>query len=283
MTYSIVARDERTGELGVAVASHAFAAGHAVAFAEAGVGAVATQGSPVTGHAERLLTALGSGESPAQALAALVDDDGGGLLRQSALVSASGDGAAHTGALCIRYAGHVVDGDVSCQGNLLAADGTWDRMLAAYRETDAAWELRLLAALDAGLAAGGDLRGQQSAALVVVGATPGTRPRLDLRVDDHPAPLRELRRLIGLSEADLQVRRAIAFATGSGDDPRAVREALDQAQRAFGEDNREPDFWSGLIAAGLGETHDRFPDDPRWIEFRRRLLGLAAADEQEQP
>lgn len=273
MTYSIVARNDRTGELGVAVASHAFAVGCAVPFALPGVGAVATQGAPVPGHAERALAALAAGRTAAQVLAELVDGDGGAALRQTAIIGASGPAAAHTGALCIRYAGHATDDDLSCQGNLLAADGTWERMVEAYRSAQGEWEDRLLAALDAGLAAGGDLRGQQSAALLVVGPEPGTRPRIDLRVDDHAAPLDELRRLLDLARADQKLRAAIAVVTGAPGDPQEARRLLAEAQRTFGPGNREPDFWAGIIAEGLGEGADGYPQQAPWQELRRRLLG----------
>lgn len=273
MTFSIAARDDATGELGVAVASHAFGVRRAVPFAVPGVGAVVTQGTPVPGHAERLLAALAGGRTAEAALAELVDADGGAPLRQTALVAASGAAVVHTGALCIRFAGHVVDGAVSCQGNLLAADGAWDRMLEAYRSADGALEDRLLAALDAGLAAGGDLRGQQSAALLVVGPDPDTRPRVDLGVDDDPAPLEELRRLLALDRADRMLRDAIAVVTGAPGDPRDAIRGLDEAQRVFGPGNREPDFWAAIIAEHLGDGGGRSAPDGVWREFRRRLMG----------
>ncbi|WP_283136440.1 DUF1028 domain-containing protein [Rhizohabitans arisaemae] len=273
MTYSIVARDGVTGEIGVAVASHAFAVGRDVAFARAGVGAVATQGTPDPGHAERLLDALEAGATAAQALHALVADDSARRIRQTALIGSRAAPAAHTGSFCVPFASHAVAGDHSCQGNLLTSDGAWDAMAEAYRTATGSFEERLIGALEAGLRHGGDLRGQQAAAVLIVGPRPGTRPRIDFRVDDHPTPTAELRRLIAMDRADRRLRDALGVVLGAPGDPRDTLESLARAQEVFGSANREPDFWAAVIVERLDEL-DRFPPDPRWRELRARLSRL---------
>lgn len=273
MTYSIVARDERAGAIGVAVASHAFAVGRDVVFARSGVGAVATQGVPEPGHAERLLDELAAGRSAREALDALLADDAGGLLRQTALVGVDGDAAAHTGPLNTPFAGHDVAGAVSAQGNLLASDSTWSAMAAAFEESEGAPEDRLLASLSAGLAAGGDLRGQQAAALTVVADRPGARPLIAFRVDDHPHPIEELRRLIALDRADRAMRQALGVIMGLPGDARAAAQLLAEAQEVFGQENLEPSFWRAVIVERL-DGLDVYPDAPAWRAFRDRLRSL---------
>ncbi|WP_166350951.1 DUF1028 domain-containing protein [Phytoactinopolyspora limicola] len=280
MTYSIVARNETTGELGVAVASHAFAIGRDVVFARPGVGAVATQGVPDPGHGERLLDLLAAGASADEALAAVTAADGAQQLRQTAVVGVRASPAVHRGALCIPHAGHTVGGGFVCQGNLLAVDRTWEKMAAAYRNTSGEWEDRLLAALEAGLSAGGDLRGQQAAAILVVGPEPGSRPRTSLRIDDHAQPLAQLRRLLDLDRADRRLRAAISVVTGGPGDRRRAIQSLREVQRVFGPANREPDFWAAMIAEIAGGA-DTCPDDDRWQELRRRLHKLMSPSTSE--
>lgn len=273
MTYSIVARDDASGMIGVAVASHAFAVGRDVAFARSGVGVVATQGVPEPGHAERLLDALERGRGADAALAALVADDAGGPLRQSAVVGSAGDAVAHTGPLCIPFAGHAVDGPIAAQGNLLARGDTWSAMLAAFAAATGPLEDRLLNALSAGLAAGGDLRGQQAAALTVVGDRIGARPLIELRVDDHPQPIEELRRLIDVDRADQDLRRALEVVMGAPGDPRDAQAMLEAAQAVFGPDNLEPTFWAAVISERL-DDRDVYPGADRWRTMRDRLRSL---------
>jgi uncharacterized Ntn-hydrolase superfamily protein len=195
-----------------------------------------------------------------------------------------GAAAAHTGAFCVRFAGHSVAGEVACQGNLLATDGVWERMRRAYANARGPWEDRLVGALRAALAVGGDLRGQQSAALLIVGPERGSRPRIDLRVDDHPNPLAEMQRLLELDRADALLRTGIRAVTGGGaDDVAAARSALNTAQEMFGPENQEPAFWAGVIAESLGEGTDHYPADPSWQELRVRLLqrNVPNGDEKE--
>jgi uncharacterized Ntn-hydrolase superfamily protein len=194
MTWSILARDRATGELGAAVASRFLAAGALVPRVEGGVGAACTQALVNPFHAPDALARLRAGEAPAQALAALIAADAGQATRQVHVLSATGAIAQHTGADCIGWCGHVAGEDVSVAGNMLAGP----EVVAATRDTFLATAglplaERLLAAMEAGEAAGGDKRGRQSAAIQVASRDP--YPDLDLRVDDHPDPLAELRRL----------------------------------------------------------------------------------------
>src|SRR5436305_10054248 len=206
-TFSIVARDHETGELGVAVQSDWFSVGSVVPWAEAGVGAVATQSFAERSYGPLGLELLRAGKSPQQAIAALASVDAEQARRQVAIVGAAGEAAAHTGSGCIAEAGHVVgEGEgFTCQANMMERATVWEAMAQAYREGTGRLAERLLAALDAAEGEGGDIRGRQSAAILVVTGTPSGRPwddrRIDLRVENHPDPLPELRRLVSLHEA----------------------------------------------------------------------------------
>jgi uncharacterized Ntn-hydrolase superfamily protein len=199
MTYSIVARDTETGELGVAVQSRAFNTGAACAWAEAGVGAVATQSFTERRYGPRGLALLAEGRDPREALDELLAADEGREVRQVAFVDTNGATAAHTGAQCIPYAGDLSAANVSVQGNMLRSPGVWPAMREAFDATEGTLAERLLAALDGAETAGGDYRGRQAAGLVVVSGERDEQPSVDrvfdLRVEDHDEPLRELRRL----------------------------------------------------------------------------------------
>lgn len=201
-TFSIVARDPANGDLGVAVASKFLAVGAVVPWARAGVGAVATQAGANVSFGPRGLELLAGGASTDEALATLRQADEGREERQVGLVDATGRAATFTGRECMEWAGGISGADFCCQGNILAGAEVVRAMAAAYRATTARFPERLLAALEAGQCAGGDRRGQQSAALLVVrerGGYGGRNDRfLDLRVDDHPQPLVELARLAAL-------------------------------------------------------------------------------------
>jgi uncharacterized Ntn-hydrolase superfamily protein len=204
-TYSIVARDAQTGQLGVAVQSHWFGVGRLVTWAEAGVGAVATQAMVQVRYGPLGLERMRQGLSAQEALAELLAADDGRELRQVAMVDAGGDVAAHTGSQCIAEAGQETGAGFSAQANMMATQQVWPAMARAYREACGDLAERLLSALDAAQAAGGDLRGKQSAAMLIVGAERGPEPwagvLLELRVEDHPEPLAELRRLVTLQRA----------------------------------------------------------------------------------
>jgi len=198
MTWSILGRDAATGALGAALCTRFFAAGALCLRVEGGVGAVATQALVNPRFAPEGIGRLREGAVPEAALRAMVASDPGQAARQLHLMGADGASARHTGAGCVDWAGARSAPDVSVAGNMLAGPAVLDATLAAFQASAGQpLALRLIAALEAGEAAGGDKRGRQSAALVVASTDPW--PDLDLRVDDHPDPLAELRRLHAVS------------------------------------------------------------------------------------
>ena len=204
-TFSVVAADLATGEVGCAVQSKYFAIGAVTPWVRAGVGAVATQAMGVVArNGERVLSALAAQVDPAVALDQALDEDNDRELRQLGAVTADGRAAAFTGRDCIEWAGHLVGHGFAVQGNTLASAEVLAAMRSAFLDTLAPLPERMIAALEAGQAAGGDRRGQQAAALVVeqLGAAERSREGIDrvcdLRVDDHPEPIVELRRLVTL-------------------------------------------------------------------------------------
>lgn len=262
MTYSIVARDTETGELGVAVQSRAFNTGAACAWAEAGVGAVATQSFTERRYGPRGLALLAQGREPRDALDELLAADDGREVRQVAFLDASGRTAAHTGTSCVPHAGHVSDANVSVQGNMLRSAEVWPAMREVFDATTGTLAERLLAALDAAEAAGGDYRGRQAAGLVVVAGEPDEQPSVervfDLRVDDHEDPLRELRRLHRLAAgyrrrnridetSDPDEEREAALEAGLRTDEAATAALLAHARR--GEADRAAALIAELVAA----------------------------------
>ncbi len=203
MTYSIIARDERTGELGVAVQSHFFGAGKVVTWARAGVGAIATQAFANADFGPGGIALLSEGASAPEVLARLLASDPGAELRQLAVIDAAGTTAVHTGAACYPVAEQAQASGVSAQGNMLRSGGTVQAMVAAFGAAPGELAERLLAALEAAERAGGDARGRQAAALVVVAGErtePADGPApVDLRVEDSADPVGELRRLLALN------------------------------------------------------------------------------------
>jgi uncharacterized Ntn-hydrolase superfamily protein len=251
MTYSIVARDPQSGALGVAVQSHWFAVGPIVPWARPGVGAVATQAVAKISYGPSALALMAGGTPAPEALAQLLAGDGAAGARQVAVVDAAGRVATHTGELCIGHAGHLTGEAVSCQANMMGSPAVWPAMLEAYASASGPFTRRLLAALDAAEAEGGDARGRQSAALLVVPPTGEPwRTEVSLRVEDHPEPLAELRRLLGLQEA---------YAFASAADERAAEGRHDEAARLYRQaselapGNHELRFWAGLGAAEVGD------------------------------
>ncbi len=203
-TFSIVAYDPHQAEWGIAVQSKFLAVGSAVPWARAGAGAVATQSWANTSYGPRGLAMMEEGLPAEEVIARLTDDDKDRALRQVGVVDASGRPAAFTGQDCYDWAGHIVGPNYTCQGNILVSEATVEAMARAFEESEGALSERLLAALRAGQEAGGDRRGQQSAALLVVkekGGYGGFNDRyVHLRVDDHPTPIQELARLFRLHQ-----------------------------------------------------------------------------------
>lgn len=277
MTFSVLARCARTGRMGVAVASHAVAVGAVVPWGRAGVGVAATQSVPVAEHGTRLVGMLGYGTAPADALRRVLAGDGEAGVRQIGVLDHRGRTGGWTGPDCVPFAGWCAADGALAQGNMLAADGTWTAMLDRVTGSDDELPARLLAALEAGEDNGGDIRGRQSAALLVVDGEPGGGVVVDVRVDDHPDPLPELRRLAALQQADHVMRAALRDAFAGGDLGRVTAE-LHTAQQVFGEANREPDFWAGVAAALAGRPDPAALADlgrchPGWAELHHRVVG----------
>ncbi|HID88840.1 MAG TPA: DUF1028 domain-containing protein [Anaerolineae bacterium] len=278
-TFSIVARDPETGELGVAVQSHWFSVGSVVTWAEAGVGAVATQSLVEVSYGPLGLALMRAGKSAGEALAALLAADEGRDLRQVAMVDAQGRVAVHTGSRCIAEAGHAVGPGFSVQANMMITGEVWPAMADAYESAEGDLAERLLVALEAGQAAGGDIRGQQSAAILIVGGTSTGRPWadtvMDLRVEDHPEPIRELRRLVQIHRAYQHMNRGDER-LGEG----KVEEALEEYRTAaaLAPHIEELPFWQAVTLADLGRLEEALPlfgrvfaVNPAWADLVRRL------------
>jgi uncharacterized Ntn-hydrolase superfamily protein len=269
MTYSLVARDEETGQLGVAVQSRAFRTGAVCAWARAGVGAVATQSFTDVRYGARGLDLLAAGVSPADALAQLLADDERVEFRQVAVVGADGRTATHTGDACVPAAGHLAEANVSVQGNMLVSTEVWPAMLEGFRSARGSLGNRLLDALDAAEAAGGDYRGRQAGAVLVVSversdAEPWNGRVVDVRVDDAENPLAELRRLVRLSEAHARLGRPA---------PGASAEEEMDAARTAGLREDEVVLTGAAAAAANGDVEratamlrSLVDADPRWRE-----------------
>ena len=262
MTYSIVARDTRTGEIGVAVQSHYFSVGSIVTWAEAGIGAVATQSFAEPSYGPLGLELLKAGRAPDEVLRGLTAADAAEATRQIAVVDGQGRAAAHTGSRCIAEAGHRVGDGYSVQANMMRRDTVPAAMAKAFEASLEAEDLsaRLLAALDAAEAEGGDVRGRQSAALLVVSGTRTAAPwqgvLVDVRVDDHEDPLGELRRLVGLRQAYRGIDAGDEQAA-SGDLAGALR-SYEAAASVLG-DNPELTFWRGVMLAATGKPEEAKP------------------------
>jgi uncharacterized Ntn-hydrolase superfamily protein len=275
-TYSIVARDPDTGALGVAVQSHWFCVGGVVTWAESGAGAVATQSLAERSYGPNGLALMRGGLDASTALERLVSDDAEADMRQVAFVDGEGRVGVHTGRLCIPEAGHHAGDGYSCQANIMSLPGVPEAMAGAFESSSGALDERLLAALDAAEAAGGDLRGRQSAALLVVSAhgEPWRRD-VDLRVDDHPDPLAEIRRLHRLHRAYEASERAEALASEGRHTDAAP---LFQRAAELAPDSDELLFFSGLAAAVAGDmdaalerVRRAIAVNPGWRELLPRL------------
>jgi uncharacterized Ntn-hydrolase superfamily protein len=251
VTYSIVARDPATGELGVAVQSHWFSVGSVVPWAEPGIGAVATQSIAEPSYGPNALDLLRGGANARDALEELVRRDAGQAMRQVTVVDSHGEVAVHSGRRCIQFAGHESGRGFACAANMMRHEGVPQAMARAYSTARGDMPERLLAALDAAEATGGDVRGRQSAAMIVVRARDEQWSRsLELRVEDSESPLAELRRLVGLRHAyDLAERADELTAAGRREEAALLyRRSMDLAPA-----NAELRFWGGLALVQLNE------------------------------
>jgi len=289
-TYSIVARDPDSGELGVAVQSHWFAVGSLVPWAEPGVGVVATQSFVEVRYGFAGLELMRGGLDARRSMDALLAADPHADVRQVAMLDARGGVVAHTGEHCIRHAGHLVGENFAVQANLMVNEGVPEAMAAAFRSARGSLAERMLAALDAAQAAGGDLRGRQSAAILVVSGEATGHPLqdrlVDLHVEDHPGPLAELRRLLVLHTAYEHMNRG---------DHALERNDIDGALAEYGQAQAlvpaslEMKFWHAVAMLNAGRTgaavpvlDEVFRAEPVWRELLGRLVAakLLTIDEQ---
>lgn len=278
-TFSIVARDESTGQLGVAVQTHWFAVGALCPWAEAGVGAIATQSMVEASYGPLGLAMLKEGKPAGETLQNLLAKDEGRKLRQVAIIDMQGRIAVHTGTRCISAAGHQTGSGFSVQANMMLNETVWPSMAAAYESARGDLAERMLAALKAGQASGGDIRGKQSAAMLVVDGIKSDQPwnhaLVDLRVDDSLDPIIELERLLSIQRAyDLMNEGDDLLAA---DNSAAAKEKYQQAASLAPEIDEIP-FWQAVTLADSGSLEEALPifnkvfaANPGWAKLVQRL------------
>lgn len=289
-TYSIVARDPKTGEMGVAVQSHWFSVGSIVSWGEAGVGVVATQSFVNPSFGQRGLEMLKQEMTAQEVVDLLIASDEGRNFRQLAIVDAKGNSAAYTGAKCIPEAGHIVGDNYCVQANLMLSNLVWSEMSKAFESSDGPLAERLIAALEAAQNVGGDIRGQQSAAILVVrGEATGKLWEdryIDLRVEDHPEPVKEIKRLLKVFRAyehmnngDLAVEK---------NDMKLAMEHYSAAMKMFPE-NLEMKYWPAVTLVNNNQLEEALPIfkeifsiDDNWRKLTPRLtkVGMLNANEE---
>lgn len=283
MTYSIVAFDHDTGEIGIAMQSHWFNVGQRCAWVRSGLGVVATQALTDVSYGRLGLALMADGQPVTDTLETLLSNDPAASRRQVAMVDATGGVAVHTGSDCLDYSGHRTGDGWSVQGNLLTSPECVDAIAEAFDSSSGTLARRLLGALEAAEMAGGDLRGSQSAVIRILAGPPALASvdpaarddtGLDLWVADHPAPIVELRRLLDLDEAYLELRLG-GIAAERGDASNAL-EHLGRLDHMV--HDAELDFWLGLHldkaghrAEALTVLHGVIDHDPRFGEVLRRL------------
>lgn len=281
-TYSVVARDAASGQLGVAVQSHWFSVGSIVSWAEPGVGAVATQSFVEVTYGPLGLELMRAGKTADRALAALLAGDEHTDVRQVAMVDSDGNVAVHTGEhAIIEHCHHEGDG-YSVQANLMLEPTVCDAMVRAFEATEGDLAEKMMAALEAAQAEGGDIRGRQSAALLVVSgdaSLPAWGGRVfDLRIEDHPEPVKEMRRLLTLARAYNYMNAGDEYMT-QGEVERAV-EAYGRAE-ALAPDNHEMVFWHAATLAAIGRVDESLPLFKKsfdlWPDWRELVPRLPAA------
>jgi uncharacterized Ntn-hydrolase superfamily protein len=280
VTYSIVARDKKTGELGVAVQSHFFSVGSIVTWARAGVGAVATQAMVDIKYGPLGLELMSGGRSAPETLGALLKADSNRESRQVAMVDSKGRVAVHTGSKCLPHAGHARGEGFSCQGNIMRTEKVWSAMKKSF-EANKSLPLaeRMVEALAAAEKAGGDIRGKQSSAILIV--SPDLKPTywegrlVELRVEDHPAPVPELKRLLRYQRGYEWANKGDDFLTAK-DYPKAL-EAYTKALELVPEID-ELKFWAGigLLSGGKPDRGEAMlkeviAKDRNWAEVTRGI------------
>lgn len=288
-TYSIVARDPYTGEMGVAVQSHWFSVGSIVSWGEAGVGVVATQSFVNPSFGIRGLDLLKAGKSPQEALDELISSDEGRDVRQLAILDSKGRSASYTGSKCIPEAGNIAKENYSVQANLMLSSNVWPAMSEAFEKSTGPLAERMIAALEAAQKAGGDIRGQQSASILIVkGESSGKvwEDRImDLRVEDNPDPVNEMKRLVKVYRAYEHMNKG-DIAVENKDMKLAMKEYSD-AEDMFPE-NSEMKFWhavtlvnNSMIEEALPLFKEVFSENSNWKILLGRLpdCGLLNADE----
>ena len=278
-TFSIVARDPQTGEMGVAVQSHWFSVGSLVAWGEAGVGVVATQSFVNPSFGQRGLELLKTGKTAQEVVDELIASDEGRDVRQLAIVDSKGNSASYTGSKCIDAAGNIAGNGYSVQANMMLNNTVWGAMSKAFENSKGPLAERLITALEAAQKEGGDIRGKQSACLLVVkGEASGNlwEDRLiDLRVEDNPQPIDEIKRLLKLYRAYEHMNNG-DLATEKGDMKLAMDE-YNAAMKMFPE-NLEMKYWTAISLANTGEVEKSLPKfkeifaaDVNWKELTKRL------------
>jgi uncharacterized Ntn-hydrolase superfamily protein len=278
-TFSIVARDSVTGEMGVAVQTHWFAVGTRVSWAEAGVGAIATQSFTNVSFGPLGLALLKEGLTAEEVLKQLIESDEGREVRQVGIIDSRGNIASWTGDHCISEAGHLAGKNFSVQANMMLTEQVWPAMSMTFQETKGPLAERLLAALEAGQAAGGDIRGRQSAAMIIVGGKSTGNSwegrQIDLRVDDHKDPIGELKRLLKVSRAYQHMNNGDkAIETN---DIKTAQSEYSKAQK-LAPANLEMKYWHAVSLANIGMVKESLPifkeifvRDANWWILTKRL------------
>lgn len=279
-TYSIVAFDPDTGEMGVAVQSHWFSVGSIVSWGEAGVGVVATQSFVNPQYGPDGLELLKKGMSPDEIVKKLTEEDEGRDVRQLAVLDSQGNVASYTGSNCIKDAGNIIGNNFSVQANMMLNDKVWPAMAEAFENSKGSLAERMLTAMEAGQAAGGDIRGKQSAAILVVAAENTGKPwmdrKVDLRIEDHKSPLKELRRLLTVHSAYSFMNQGdLDMEHGNFD---AALKNYSKAESIYPE-NIEMTYWKavtmangGMIEESLALFKKTFEVDENWRLLTERIV-----------
>ncbi len=288
-TYSIVARDPATGQIGVAVQSHWFSVGSLVTWAKAGVGAVATQSFVLVGYGPNGLKLMENGATATEALRQLVAADEGQSVRQVAMIDVNGDVNNHTGLMCIDEAGGMVGQNYAVQANMMLSNQVWSRMAGAFESAEGPLAERMIAALEAAESVGGDVRGRQSAAIKIVSGEKQDAPwkgvLMELRVEDHPDPVAELKRLVRVARA-YEHMNAGDLAVEHGDDEGALRE-YSAAGEMFPA-NMEMKFWHAVSLVNMGRIKESYPmfievimNNKNWRILLQRLDDVSLMEEDD--